>query len=992
MSEFSLDWIGQHLRRAPKVILDVGTYDCGDAMRLKAKYPDARVIAFEASPDAYRRITEVGAARARGIEVVHAAVSNQDGTMDFHSNTDSRDGNIGCSGSILEPTPHNLAKYPFLQFKTPTKVPAVRLDTFCAEHGIAHIDVIHMDVQGAEGYAIEGLGDLRPDMLFFEIDATDEYKGAVPLVELFDRLAEWGYEKKWQGAHDALFVLRKASALDNLSVCVTSYHRPAFLDRALESCRAAGIRRVVVATSEPTPEVLEVLDKHDHGWLSFDRRVVQEDIGCHSTWVIATYAARTKRVIVLHDDDILHEAFGEVYESTIAPALDKGAGFASWRANVLYMDGHTEPCEYWNGKTRVAPTADLAKILANCLTHSPVISVLDRETVIHACKEAEQTLVENASLQRQGMLLGTELVVYLRHVQKFKTWLYVDQILSSYGSHPNSGTIAEFNKGAGATQALRDGYELAKKQCESEPPVYLPRLLLVYSDYTPRTNDERARIQLARDSWDYHFSNADVIELPVKDGDLTRTGAEIGDKPLPYVHDLFDIGCHYAMPEDVVVYVNRDIGLTVLAPERLIAGVARGRGVTVCPRRLLYPRKYRLYKSVTNCKHDGGFDVIAVTPQWWRENRDRMPDMLIAREAWDTVFRTLAEEWADGVESLAHVSSTRKEWAASKAYTDDVCWHTPHDATWSVERTTNPGQKHNRKMARAFFLARKNIGLVNLIDSGVNEAPPTWAKPDTVAPAPMVAVPRAVAPEPKRITPTVVRHIGAMEIVIQPRMNGENAVRTCLQSIEKYATGFSGVTVLVPVGQLLFYKWVKKARVLATDESGAHADEYCPHAAAILNMPATSVMWRFCCPADYAPNGKPLLVRERYADLRDRNLRGSQKDVEIAIGFKPEYECTVRWPAVFLRETYAKLREMLKPSCVSLGTINALGAVAIAHQRDQYTCVDYDWAKDCKECGVALNTAGRYIYRRDRDKIVDGGMRLDQEAWIAGKVPAYKIT
>lgn len=990
MSEFRIDWITAYLGHQPKVILDVGTYDCGDAIRLKRAHPNARVIAFEASPDAHARIVDVGAAKAVGVEVVHAAVSNKQGALDFHSNTDARDGNIGCSGSILEPTPHNLAKYPFLQFKDAVKVPAVRLDEFCAEHDIAHIDVVHMDVQGAEGYAIEGLGSLRPDMLFFEIDATDEYKGAVPLVELFTRLENWGYEKKWQGAHDALFVYRKSSALDGLTVCVTNFRRPAFLNRALTSCRNAGIRRITVATSEPSPEVLSVLESHKDGWLSFDYRVVKEDIGCNSTWMLAAYAARTSRVLLLHDDDVLHPEFGAAYESVIAPALDKGVGFASWRANVLYMDGHTEPCEYWRGETRVAPTSELAKILANCLTHSPVISVLDRETVIHACKESEQTLVENESLQRQGMLLGTELVVYLRHVEKFKTWLYVDQILSSYGSHPQSGTIAEFNKGAGATKALRDGYELAKKQCLNSPPAYAPRLLLVHSEYAPRSPDEARRIELARDSWDYHFNNCDVIEVPVRNEDLTRTGADIGDKPLPYCRDLFDIACRYAMPEDIVVYVNRDIGLTTMAVERLLAGVSRGSGVTVCPRRMLYPRKYRAYKSVTNCKHDGGFDVMAVTPRWWHDNRDDMPDMLIGREAWDTVFRTLAEERADEAGLLAHVSSTRAEWVNSKAYTDDVCWHEPHDATWSLERTTNPGQKHNRKMARAFFLGRKNVGLVKLIDSGVNEPPPVLSKTTIIPPESRVMPAVAKELEKKRMF-VAVRHMGPMEIFIVARETEMAALRTCVESIAKHGAGFSGVTVVVP--SLPVPSWLRKVRVVQTfgfEAEGAHADEYC-ESATILHMPATAIMWRPCCPADFMAGGKPILVRERYADLRGSALKASQKQVEIALGIKPEYECTVCWPAVHLRETHAKLRSMLKPSCVSLGIINALGAVAIAHFRDQYACVDYDWARDCKECGVALNTSGRYIYRRDRDRIVDGGSAVDKEGWLRGGVPAYFV-
>ena len=96
-----------------------------------------------------------------------------------------------------------------ITFKPARKVPASRLDTFCAAHGITEIDLLHMDVQGAEALVLDGMGDLRPTMIFLEIDEVKEtsgYLGATPMADLVSRLTDKGYGAAWESEHDALYV------------------------------------------------------------------------------------------------------------------------------------------------------------------------------------------------------------------------------------------------------------------------------------------------------------------------------------------------------------------------------------------------------------------------------------------------------------------------------------------------------------------------------------------------------------------------------------------------------------------------------------------------------------------------------------------------------------------------------------------------------------------------------------------------------------------
>ena len=352
------------------------------------------------------------------------------------------------------------------------------------------------------------------------------------------------------------------------------------------------------------------------------------------------------------------------------------------------------------------------------------MSVLDRGTVIRACKEAAATLTHNDCLERPGMLLGTELVVYLRHTRTFQTWLYVDKVLSHYGSHPESGTVRA--ERSGDLRPLTRGYARARTQAiMHRPPEPTPQLIFVHTPYPAKDEDEGRRFRNARFSWDLLFGQFQMIELPVRD--LRRSGKDVGDVyQTPFIRDLLDAGAELAMPEDIIVYSNADIGLTSEARERLLAGVDRGRGVAICPRRVLTnPKAGRVYRTVRNCKADGGMDVIAMTPAWWDHHRYVMPDMLAGREAWDLCMRTLAEEWADGGGLHDFMTIQPEEWWRSRAYCDDVCWHEPHDSHWKMDRKDNAGGAYNRQLARQFFESRKNaMGVMCVAEPIVHKPEP----------------------------------------------------------------------------------------------------------------------------------------------------------------------------------------------------------------------------------------------------------------------------
>jgi len=267
--------------------------------------------------------------------------------------------------------------------------------------------------------------------------------------------------------------------------------------------------------------------------------------------------------------------------------------------------------------------------------------------------------------------------------------------------------------------------------------------------------------------------------------------------------------------------------------------------------------------------------------------------------------------------------------------------------------------------------------------------------------------------------------IDPVEILIVTFARDMDFLRYCLKSIEKFCRGFSGVTIAVPEHDRGKFDWAARRTkvvyfnepegkgMLAHEIQVCRADELCPYAAAVLHVDADCIFWRNCTPKDFAPGGKPLMVRERYADLLNSNRRIWQKCVESAIGLKPEYECMVRHPNIHLRGVYERTRWLVEKhtgkafddyvlSCDNafpqgFAEFPLLGAVAISHYRDQYTCVDYSPQRDASECGAALGSF-QYIYRRDRDFLAEcwshGGIeryKSDIEAWLNGKTPAYFV-
>ncbi len=190
------DLVGYIDQMSVKIVIDVGSRDARESISLKSYFQYAVVYAFECNPDAIELCKQNIGDRA-DITLVPKAVSDVNGIVDFFpinpekTVTSHADGNIGAS-SLFVANPD----YPYEKFyQNKITVESITLKRWAEEAGVRHIDIMWIDLQGAEMKAFCGMGDLisRTKIIHTEVEFREVYLGQ-PLFKDIDRyLAAKGF-------------------------------------------------------------------------------------------------------------------------------------------------------------------------------------------------------------------------------------------------------------------------------------------------------------------------------------------------------------------------------------------------------------------------------------------------------------------------------------------------------------------------------------------------------------------------------------------------------------------------------------------------------------------------------------------------------------------------------------------------------------------------------------------------------------------------------
>jgi FkbM family methyltransferase len=199
-----------------QTILEVGSRDAEVSVALKRAFPHARVFAFECNPPAIELCRRnIAASGLDDITLIPKAVSDSNGTLDFFAIdpiktvTPHADGNIGAS-SLFHANP----EYPHEQYhQNKISVEATTLAQWSAEASVSSVDLVWMDLQGAELKALQGMGELLQNIkiLYSEVEFKPMYLGQPLFGDIDKFLRKNGFRlhgkfnlSEWFG--DAMYV------------------------------------------------------------------------------------------------------------------------------------------------------------------------------------------------------------------------------------------------------------------------------------------------------------------------------------------------------------------------------------------------------------------------------------------------------------------------------------------------------------------------------------------------------------------------------------------------------------------------------------------------------------------------------------------------------------------------------------------------------------------------------------------------------------------
>jgi len=176
----------------PKGILHVGA-NRGQEAEFYNKQAIKNVVWVEALGHVYSDL--VSNVAKYGHTCINACVSDTEGQrVVFHeSNNESQ------SSSILNLGTHKQA-HPEVHYVKDHEMITTTIESLYKSHSLSGLDMLVMDIQGAEMLALKGMGDLINDFKFayLEVNTGYVYEGCPLLPEIEKYLAKYGFRKAEQ--------------------------------------------------------------------------------------------------------------------------------------------------------------------------------------------------------------------------------------------------------------------------------------------------------------------------------------------------------------------------------------------------------------------------------------------------------------------------------------------------------------------------------------------------------------------------------------------------------------------------------------------------------------------------------------------------------------------------------------------------------------------------------------------------------------------------
>lgn len=170
------------------IIFDIGARDCVQSIEFYNAFPNSKIYAFECNPNTLDICKKNIEPYSDRITLIEGAVCDYDGNITFYpinqekTITTWKDGNPGASSIFKSNGKYTVETY--IQDEIITH--CHRLDSVMEKYDISNVDIIWMDLQGAEMLALKGLGNHLQNVKYIhtEVSYKEMYLGQVMFDEL----------------------------------------------------------------------------------------------------------------------------------------------------------------------------------------------------------------------------------------------------------------------------------------------------------------------------------------------------------------------------------------------------------------------------------------------------------------------------------------------------------------------------------------------------------------------------------------------------------------------------------------------------------------------------------------------------------------------------------------------------------------------------------------------------------------------------------------
>lgn len=190
------------------VILEAGSYDGADTLKMAQCWPHANIYTFEPIHELLQKAKKT-VGNLTNVHFYDLALHSTTGKVKFYIASDAFQETMPSS-SILEPKEH-LKYYTNVQFNSCRELEAINLDEWAQKNGVDHIDFMWLDIQGSELSVLKAAPILLKTvkMIFTEVALAETYKG----VPLYCEMRAWLEAQGFSVIHEEQTSICEANVL-----------------------------------------------------------------------------------------------------------------------------------------------------------------------------------------------------------------------------------------------------------------------------------------------------------------------------------------------------------------------------------------------------------------------------------------------------------------------------------------------------------------------------------------------------------------------------------------------------------------------------------------------------------------------------------------------------------------------------------------------------------------------------------------------------------